>query len=1212
MRTHALLFLIPVLAVAEVSNVSVIGVTSSQAVISYTAPDTNTCTLEVSESATFTPLVYDVDPTLFPGSSSDSRPGNVSIGRARIFVVGTHRADITATNKLRYSRALQADTAHYFRITCGADRTTGSFMTANIPLGKTYGELPPVDPSRPGDYAWPTWDWKTPGYRMTDPWTGALYQQFSRPQSSKYQFGGVAFGSAMDTGTSNEWSNAGQAIVDNGPPATYSGSKQSWLLLRTPANFTFYPSSAWKSDGNSFDYFQPSFKAWGSASSDADRSIDVCLTVNGVTCTSLTQTIVVGTSEPGSATTIGTQDVYNRYWTDATHTFAVGDSSARAGTVNVDSSGNVTWVSGDKFSLYWTPGSHITIAGSDCAVTALTTSSTLAVNPGSCTPALVVPAPGAAYTASNFGLLIRKSTNTADTISVKGATYAYGSSNDTQEWASGGGAGMCGIGLVADNGTPPQYGYHCSVLGMFYWINPATGEVRFLGDIRWPPHTVGSDTISGACTSNSAMFSASDANVFYCGASTASGDAVILQGTYTGNNQDVGSGPAPSWVSVMPITWTNLTPTASGSLSVLAHNFNNAFDPSLFKCSLSGATDGGLIYFNCAAGGQNSIAWSGIFDPTQKAVTALRSSWSLSPTRWCGVHSYAAFGNYFTYAFAANTDSTSAGMGLYTVKLPNNELSTASVEDCPTNNFGVTGPHCITVAPLSEPCDFSPATSEAQNCTDYGGNSQPAYHLQDAQEGDVFTASGPNELLRLIVKNGSTWVLQRGYGSTSPSAHTASSMYATCEASNFRSPEQQTLWNFAADPNGTDSNGTTVLPMQHGVSHSSGLASMLTGGADYWDCRAGIGPNCLAVYEGDPSNWATEAPTMTPNSGPAFSGQTGYAYGNLVETYTSPGPSSTTGPDWFVLQRPWETDGAMITANAVGTQLYKMTAAGETRPLHRKQVPTLAICGDHPLLDVSGPNSTLDDSPADQYKYCVANAPGECSDSGHSRSTSTGDIYVNCPLMSAGPSSCGTASEDDRGICIGDKGAYTQGIEQVFDTFDAPNGAATRKLTSGFRRYRLGVYYWSARVLPDGSWMIVRPSYFDRQRSEEFLVKIPPLPSRDSIDRSNFIPMTLSLTPPASVNVNNAVVQFGYAENGDPSDFYCTSRRETCMAASGTINQTAPFSFSSENPGGMPCASGCQIQIPAIPQRVLYYRVQYRDASNNVVAQSEIQVAAVP
>ena len=73
---------------AAVSNVRVGGVTPTQAVLVWVGPSATACTLEVSESATYSPFAHDVNTALFAGSSADSRAGNVTSGRERTFVVG--------------------------------------------------------------------------------------------------------------------------------------------------------------------------------------------------------------------------------------------------------------------------------------------------------------------------------------------------------------------------------------------------------------------------------------------------------------------------------------------------------------------------------------------------------------------------------------------------------------------------------------------------------------------------------------------------------------------------------------------------------------------------------------------------------------------------------------------------------------------------------------------------------------------------------------------------------------------------------------------------------------------------------------------------------------------------------------------------------------------------------------------------------------------
>ena len=45
---------------------------------------------------------------------------------------------------------------------------------------------------------------------------------------------------------------------------------------------------------------------------------------------------------------------------------------------------------------------------------------------------------------------------------------------------------------------------------------------------------------------------------------------------------------------------------------------------------------------------------------------------------------------------------------------------------------------------------------------------------------------------------------------------------------------------------------------------------------------------------------------------------------------------------------------------------------------------------------------------------------------------------------------------------------------------------------------------------------------------------------------------------------------------------------------------------------GVPCSTGCTVPIPALSQRVLYYRVSYRDAANRIVAKTPTQAVVVP
>src|ERR1700730_9133268 len=98
-----LLFAFPL--AAQISNVSVSGAPNTQATLLYTAPDTTACTVEVSTSPTFIPLVHDLDPAIFAGSNLDNRPGSISGDVTRTFVVGARDAE-QGLNGHWYSRAL--------------------------------------------------------------------------------------------------------------------------------------------------------------------------------------------------------------------------------------------------------------------------------------------------------------------------------------------------------------------------------------------------------------------------------------------------------------------------------------------------------------------------------------------------------------------------------------------------------------------------------------------------------------------------------------------------------------------------------------------------------------------------------------------------------------------------------------------------------------------------------------------------------------------------------------------------------------------------------------------------------------------------------------------------------------------------------------------------------------------------------------------------
>src|ERR1039457_6878989 len=117
-------------AYGAVGNLQVRGVTSTQAILAYTAPDTNACSVEVSESPSYYPLAHDVDPVLFAGSNLDNRPETTASGGeggGRGVWGGAKGGAEKGPGGKCFSRALQVFTPLFFRVFGGPSHAVGTF-----------------------------------------------------------------------------------------------------------------------------------------------------------------------------------------------------------------------------------------------------------------------------------------------------------------------------------------------------------------------------------------------------------------------------------------------------------------------------------------------------------------------------------------------------------------------------------------------------------------------------------------------------------------------------------------------------------------------------------------------------------------------------------------------------------------------------------------------------------------------------------------------------------------------------------------------------------------------------------------------------------------------------------------------------------------------------------------------------------------------------
>jgi hypothetical protein len=150
--------------------------------------------------------------------------------------------------------------------------------------------------------------------------------------------------------------------------------------------------------------------------------------------------------------------------------------------------------------------------------------------------------------------------------------------------------------------------------------------------------------------------------------------------------------------------------------------------------------------------------------------------------------------------------------------------------------------------------------------------------------------------------------------------------------------------------------------------------------------------------------------------------------------------------------------------------------------------------------------------------------------------------------------------------------------------------------------------YPTAKPIPDASWLVfpftnqqapVNANYTDHL----LMVKLPPTPVLDGVDRSTFVRAPLTLVPPQGAGVISAVVQFGYAEQGALSQYKCSSRNEACVAVTSVVNDANPFFYAqTESYAATPCATACTITLPVLPMHTAYFRVSYLNAAGAEVA----------
>ncbi|MDQ2898221.1 MAG: hypothetical protein M3Y07_00290 [Acidobacteriota bacterium] len=1251
---------------ATITQLTVSGATSTRAIVSYTAPDSSACLIEVSENSGYAPPVYDVDPTKFTGANLDNRADNANSGRKRNFVVGKRAAETALDNK-RYSRALQTNTVHYFRLTCPStgDVATGQFQTQNILLGQTYADALPVDKNNPGDYAWPSLSYSDRTEKFVDPLTGALIRRLTLPQDRYLDLGTARIPVPLTNTRTSGWLNPANALNASGSYATVSGNNTATLYLSAKdsrlwsngaGGFIIQPS--YVSNNYSLNYFQLTITAMTSGcASMEDCKILACLTIDGAHCYPGAKLIEQTLTSSATAYTFGSKTV-DLWQSPGTRPPNGPELASRAGLAVCDGSSNVTRAGGDPFNILWGAGSTLTVNNIDYTIASVVGLNNIALS-GTCP---TTNGANATYVGSNFGVLIRKKTASADTVSVRNAQVSY-QLGVNPFFSSSGAFDLCGPTPVV--GPTGNQGYNCALPqnGPLYWIDATTGE----------SHLFGRNLNYGCGSFDSVIFDTADPDTYYCGG--ASPYRVKYVGNHSepsntdvpgqfeeGENLPVCNGTARSATNQPCIIPTNLTGTST--LPALITQFDPNFQADRFlSVNLVGVENGHVIY-RLWRGNANSVGWTVAFDPYTTSngqpgnagcmgggnpgcVIAAQSSWQSPGARWCTLKSNSPMNTpgwlEIGPDFNGGDGETAPGRGPWnsTVTGAANTAFVSALDApggptaCPANPFTGDGDRCTTVTVDDEPRDLSPCTASDAACGGAVETGLPGeYGI--AAVGDYFTLGTVNgELARLVAKGGNSWTFQRGLGGSAIPDTTADNplVYAVCNSepnpNAFAASEY--FWNYTADPHGTNTTGNTVVGdpysiqahyyWQNGTNATSYTLDPRcndTVGADCYQTRVGAIPGVLNV-----------PPSAVVQLNPFFGGKHGFAGTDQVQTHpTGPGARSPAADQAYFLDgRPFNggpisgsTNGLKIgdsPATLISGQLWKFTAA-QIPFLDRKFMATFASAGPKTLQDVSGPLSTLGAASKDSYKYCVAAQAGECV-----AGSAAGDVYINAPfvhLAYCNSPGQATPGSDDIDLCIGNNAMVYDSIVEAGVTTVDTTGATQRVLSNGFGRLRMLPVFWHPNALPNARWMLVISPYAaDGFRTEVFVVKVPPPPAPDNLNRNTFIPVLVTVPPPPpAMRFNNVIAEFGYSENGGASNFYCTSRAEACAVglanAENTVDPVNPFYFETSEAAltGKECSHGCDIAVPAISQRVLYGRIVYRDSNNAVLARSGMFAVAVP
>lgn len=1198
-------------AMAAIGDLRAVERSNTQIAIEYVAPDSGPCRVEVSEAASYSPLVHDVDGTLFAGANLDTRPGAYNASGNRVFIIGTRTVAAGGDGRL-YSRALQQLTQHYIRVGCGlgfTDQATITATTGYPTFSRSVRDPMLADANRLP--LWPDFSLSDRSEVVIEPFTGARIKHFGMPGDALRIFNNNNFSPCLNLtsgwiiGSSCDGSGGAASTFTSSSCTTVCGS----LALTSFITYTGVLNEAEESNNPSINHMKLHFTGLcsGANTSTADCTAQVCWSWDGTTCAGPLIDLAIPTSS-------GTVSICAK---DGTANCVIGDlwGADYRGVYHGNLGTGLVYTNGTSSTLNFTVVGDCNIrrVGESLGVTDISLSqpnvTVASLNCGGSPPSVGLTAATTldptAFGAAGFpfgyhdgwwlnprwSLLIRKKSITANnTISITAPQWDLvlgGVSSNT----SGGYNEPCSQ-YVDSNGFRK-----CRMTTKIYAYRPATGEVRFLGQTFG---TGGGNSIIGGeeCQQvgdGSTMWI--DANSYYCTAPNVNDSKPhIWKVTFTGNTaNDVEKLPTGGEETSM-VTGVTYTDMTGGSLLAAVRAFDSAFDPTIFTTlGLCGFSSGRYLHFFAERGTQDTLAWAAVYDlgnglpigagGNGSIIAAWQTYATPAGTRWSVNH--ACF-------WIAPNDGSAAAANLMGMNLKQGR------DDVPNG-----GRYHFTLAQ-----NISSGLTAFNISSTTPTSPQPPATLQTIIAGDAFVCDG--EAMQVTVVNSTSRItVTRGFGNTVATSHLTG---ADCQLrpylnkADINSDDSGEFWDFLNDPHGPSS-GHLYMSLCPGGGHAFYYSKWVAGS-----------PHLAGNYiSGGIENTLSAFPLCSPPSftqdfsEPVFSG---IAYGPESSGGHEGHPSFKPTPYPLALDNhPNIGEGNQLNSiSRVSGTLFRLTynenpfgSSPDADGLSLKYLPRQLTSEGRLFTDVSGPGSFLSDTMSDAFKYCIVLIANEC------RSGSTaGQIFVNSAYMNPGyftnafGVTCWLAANVLDDLCFEDASQHSEAVMGYILPSTAAlsvNPNLSFPVLYQFGMVPKGAPNTSNTKLLWGNWGY--GVYFPNGRPETYFVKIPDDPPPfDSANRTAFMPETVQI-PSVPAGTSDVVVDFGYLEYGGPTDFYCTSRREKCLAVHGTVNSADPFKYPTEGAGavetgvaGVPCSAGCTVTIPVIPGYTVYFQIRYRSANH--------------